>query len=168
MAPKTSFAKDHSFEEIKNHKDFVKRVPVRSYEEFKPYIERVKLGETNVLWPGKPIYFAKTSGTTSGSKYIPITTESAPAHINSSRDAMCHYINQTGYTGFLRKKIIFLQGSPELEEENGIKTGRLSGITAHLTPTYLKKNVMPSWEINCIKDWEKKVHRIASNTGFKS
>ena len=163
-AKKTSFGLDHSFEEIDNHKDFTKRVPVRSYEELKPYIERVKLGETNVLWPGKPIYFAKTSGTTSGSKYIPITTESAPSHINSSRDAMFHYINQTGYTGFLSRKIIFLQGSPELAEENGIKIGRLSGITAHLTPAYLKKNVMPSWETNCIKDWEKKVHSIAVET----
>jgi len=163
-AKKTSFGKDHNFKEIKNHKEFVKRVPVRSYEELRPYVERVKLGETNVLWPGKPIYFAKTSGTTSGSKYIPITKESAPAHINSSRDAMFHYINQTGYTGFLSRKVIFLQGSPELEEENGIKIGRLSGITAHLTPRYLKKNVMPSWETNCIKDWEKKVHSISVET----
>ena len=163
-AKKTSFGKDHNFKEIKNHKEFVKRVPVRSYEELRPYVERVKSGETNVLWPGKPIYFAKTSGTTSGSKYIPITKESAPAHINSSRDAMFHYINQTGNTGFLSRKVIFLQGSPELEEENGIKIGRLSGITAHLTPRYLKKNVMPSWETNCIKDWEKKVHSISVET----
>ena len=163
-AKKTSFGKDHRFKEIKNHKDFLKRVPIRSYEELEPYVERVKMGEINVLWPGKPIYFAKTSGTTSGSKYIPITSESAPAHINSSRDAMFHYIRETGKTDFLRKKIIFLQGSPQLEKKNGIKIGRLSGITAHLTPAYLKKNVMPSWETNCIKDWEKKVHSISVET----
>ena len=163
-AKKTSFGIDHSFNEIKNQNDFIKRVPIRSYEDLKLYIERVRSGETNVLWPGKPIYFAKTSGTTSGAKYIPITKASAPFHLNSSRDAMFYYINETGKTEFLRKKIIFLQGSPELEEKNGIKIGRLSGITAHMTPKYLKGNVMPSWKTNCIEDWEKKVCAIAKET----
>ena len=121
-------------------------------------------GEENILWPGKPLYFAKTSGTTSGIKYIPITKESMPTHVNGSRDAIFHYIKETGKTGFLNKKVIFLQGSPLLNEINGIKTGRLSGIVAHYTPSYLRKNIMPSWETNCIEDWEEKVNEISKET----
>ena len=160
----TSFGKNHNFKTILTHQDFIDNVPVRDYEGLKPYFDRVIKGEKNVLWPGKPLYFAKTSGTTSGVKYIPITKDSMPTHINGSRDAMLHYINETGKTDFLNKKVIFLQGSPVLEKINGINTGRLSGIVAHFTPFYLKKNVMPSWETNCIEEWEKKVEEISNET----
>ena len=160
----TRFGKDHKFDQIKNHKDFVMNVRVRDYEDLGPYIDRVVKGEESVLWPGKPLYFAKTSGTTSGEKYIPITKESMPTHINGSRDAIFHYIKETGKTDFLNKKVIFLQGSPILKEVNGIKTGRLSGIVAHYTPSYLRKNVMPSWQANCIEDWEEKVNEISKET----
>ncbi|MFM8450982.1 MAG: GH3 auxin-responsive promoter family protein, partial [Haliscomenobacter sp.] len=66
----TAFGKDHQFEAIHSYTDFVQRVPIRDYEALRPYFDRVKSGEPNVLWPGKPRYFAKTSGTTSGVKYI--------------------------------------------------------------------------------------------------
>ena len=160
----TSFGQDHDFKEIFNHKDFVKNVPVRDYEGLRPYFERAVQGEKNVLWPGKPLYFAKTSGTTSGVKYIPISKESMPTHVKGSRDAILHYINETGKAEFLNKKVIFLQGSPILEEINGIQTGRLSGIIAHHTPSYLKTNIMPRWETNCIEDWEEKVDEISKET----
>ena len=163
-AKKTSFGKDHSFEKIKSYKDFVLKTEVKDYEALRPYIERVVGGEKNVLWPGKPVYFAKTSGTTSGAKYIPITRDSMPTHTKGSRDAIFHYIAETGKTEFLNKKAIFLQGSPVLEKINGIKTGRLSGIIAHVTPWYLKANIMPAWETNCIEDWEKKVSEITKET----
>jgi hypothetical protein len=161
---KTRFGKDHSFGKIVNHEDFSKQVPVRDYEGLKKYIKLITVGEKDVLWPGRPIYFAKTSGTTSGEKLIPITKDSMPYHVKGSVEATMHYINETSNTSFLNKKIIFLQGSPVLGEIKGVKTGRLSGIVAHYTPSFLRKNTMPSWETNCIEDWEKKVLEISKET----
>lgn len=160
----TAFGKDHDFISVNNYEDFVKRVPIRDYEGLKPYIERVVDGEKNVLWKGRPTYFAKTSGTTSGSKYIPITKESMPHHVEAARNAILLYVAETGKTKFVNGKMIFLQGSPILEEKNGIKLGRLSGIVAHYVPKYLQKNRMPSWETNCIEDWETKVDAIVEET----
>ena len=163
-AKNTKFGKDHNFEKILNYKDFSKQIPVRDYEDVKPYIEKIIEGNKSVLWPGKPIYFAKTSGTTSGEKYIPITKDSMPFHVKGSVEATMHYIVETNNTAFLNKKIIFLQGSPVLEDVNGIKTGRLSGIVAHYTPRFLRKNTLPSWETNCLEDWEEKVEKVSKET----
>jgi hypothetical protein len=160
----TVFGKDHNFRNIRSHDDFVKRVPVRDYEELKVYVDRVVSGEADILWPGKPIYFAKTSGTTSGAKYIPITEASIKHQVEASRNAILNYIHETGKTRFVDGKMIFLQGSPELTEKNGIKLGRLSGISAHYVPNYLQKNRLPSWETNCIEDWEIKVDKIVEET----
>jgi hypothetical protein len=164
QAKNTQFGKDHNFEEIKTFKDFQNQVPIRDYEALKPYIDRVVKGEENVLWKGKPLYFAKTSGTTSGAKYIPLTKESMPYHIEAARNAILNYIHETGKANFVDSKMIFLQGSPILEDKNGIKLGRLSGIVAHFVPQYLQKNRMPSWETNCIDDWETKVDAIVAET----
>lgn len=163
-AQDTQFGKDHDFAAIQSHADFVARVPVRDYEDLKPYVDRVVAGEKNVLWTGLPIYFAKTSGTTSGAKYIPITKESMPTHIKAARNAILMYIAETGNTDFVDGKMIFLQGSPLLKEKNGVQLGRLSGIVAHYVPKYLQKNRMPSWETNCIDDWETKVEAIVTET----
>ena len=163
-AQKTKFGKDHNFSSIKNHKDFVKKIPVRDYEEFSPYIELIKKGEKNILWKGLPVYFAITSGTTSGIKYIPITKESLPEHFNAPKNAMLLYINETGKTDFLSGKLIFLQGSPNLDTNGVIKTGRLSGISAHHVPKYLQSKRLPTWETNCIEDWETKVDKIIAET----
>jgi len=163
-AKNTQFGKDHNFEKIESFSDFAKRVPVRDYEELKPYIERVVKGEENILWPEKPAYFAKTSGTTSGAKYIPITKDSMPHHIEAARNAILNYIYETGNADFVDGKMIFLQGSPVLDEKNGIKLGRLSGIVAHYVPGYLQKNRLPSWETNKIEDWETKVDAIVEET----
>lgn len=164
-AKDTQFGKDHSFENIKSYDDFKKLVPIRDYEQLRiPYIENLIKGEANVLWPGKPMYFSKTSGTTSGVKYIPITKESMPAHIDAAKMALLCYIDETGNSDFVDGKMIFLQGSPELDEKAGIPTGRLSGIVAHHVPQYLQKNRMPSWDTNCIEDWEAKVDAIVEET----
>jgi hypothetical protein len=163
-ASQTKFGKDHNFTEIKTHSDFCKAVPVRDYEELRPYVDLVVNGKENILWPGKPTYFAKTSGTTSGAKYIPITADSMPSHINAARNAILCYIHETGKASFVDGKMIFLQGSPVLHEKNGIKLGRLSGIVAHYVPGYLQKNRMPSWKTNCIEDWETKVNAIVEET----
>ena len=163
-AKNTSFGKDHNFQQIKTYSDFIKQVPVRDYEGLKDYFERTANGEENVLWKGKPAYIAKTSGTTSGAKYIPITKQSMPFHIEATKNALFCYIQETGNVDFVNGKMIFLQGSPELELKNGINIGRLSGIVAHFVPKYLQKNRMPSWETNCIDDWETKVDAIVKET----
>ncbi len=163
-AKTTVFGVDHQFENIKTFSDFAKHVPIRDYEQLKPYVNRVVAGEKNILWPGKPLYFAKTSGTTSGAKYIPLTKDSILTHINAARNAILCYIEETGKTGFVNGNMMFLQGSPELSEKNGVKLGRLSGIVAHYVPKYLQKNRMPSWETNCIEDWEQKVDAIVEET----
>jgi hypothetical protein len=163
-ARNTKFGEDHRFGEIKTYKDFADRVPVRDYEALRPYIEQIQQGEADVLWPGTPLYFAKTSGTTSGAKYIPITRVSIEEQVRASRNAILNYIHKTGNSDFVDGRMIFLQGSPVLTEKNGIKTGRLSGISAHFVPKYLQRNRLPSWETNCIEDWETKVERIVEET----
>jgi hypothetical protein len=161
---KTLFGSDHDFAAIRNHQDFKSRVPIQDYEGLKPYIERVKNGEQNILWTGKPVYFAKTSGTTSGVKYIPITKESIPFHIAGARDALLTYVHQTGKSAFLDKSLIFLSGSPVMTKDNGIHIGRLSGIVNHHVPGYLRTNQKPSYETNCIEDWEQKLDQIVQET----
>ena len=163
-ASKTDFGKDHGFDKITSHADFVAQVPIRDYEQFKPYIEKIKSGKHNVLWKGLPIYFAKTSGTTSGVKYIPITKESIPNHINTARNALLCYMAESGNTKFADGKLIFLSGSPELERIGDVPTGRLSGIVNHHIPKYLRANQLPSFETNCIEDWEMKLDQIVSET----
>tara|TARA_R100000935_G_scaffold36196_1_gene56917 strand:+ start:13178 stop:14662 length:1485 start_codon:yes stop_codon:yes gene_type:complete len=163
-AAETSFGEDHNFKSIKSYEDFAKQVPIRDYEALKPYVEKVVSGKSDILWPGKPLYFAKTSGTTSGAKYIPLTKQSMPSHTNAARNAILSYIHETGNADFVDGKMIFLQGSPEMTKKNGIQLGRLSGIVAHYVPKYLQKNRLPSWETNCIEDWETKVDAIVEET----
>lgn len=163
-AKNTVFGKDHFFDKIKSYADFKSNVPIRDYEALTSYVDRVVLGEPDVLWKGKPEYFAKTSGTTSGAKYIPLTKESMPMQIKGARNALLMYINRKKRADFMNGKMIFLQGSPELGEKNGIKTGRLSGISAHYVPKYLQNNRLPSYKTNCIEDWETKVEKVIDET----
>ncbi len=161
---KTAFGKDNGFDRIRSYADFKAAVPIRDYEALRPYIDRILKGESNVLWKGRPLYLSKTAGTTSGAKYIPISKESMPFHTEAARCALLSYISETGKASFADGKMIFLQGSPEMSTTSGILTGRLSGIVAHHVPAYLLKNRMPSYETNCIKDWEKKVNAIVEET----
>ncbi|GAB3201856.1 hypothetical protein ABID22_001342 [Pontibacter aydingkolensis] len=163
-AQNTLFGRDHDFSNIKTHADFVKAVPVRDYEGLSNYFNKVKDGEKDILWPGKPLYLAKTSGTTSGAKYIPITKDSIPNHINGARDALLAYVQDTGKASFLNGKMIFLSGSPELEQVGGINTGRLSGIANHHVPGYLRTNQLPTYHTNCLEDWETKLDEIIEET----
>ena len=160
----TVFGNHHNFSNIKTYKDFKKNVPIIDYEGIKKYISEIKKGRKNILWPGRPKYFAITSGTTSGEKYIPITKESLPNLLQGATDALLMYIANTGKTNILNGKFIFLQGSPILEEIAGIKTGRLSGISAHHVPFFLKQARLPSYKTNSIEDWEEKVDAIAKET----
>ena len=161
---KTKFGIDHEFDQIETANLFREKVPIRDYEELRPYLDEVLKGESDILWPGRPMYYAKSSGTTSGAKFIPITADSMPEHIRAAREALLNYIHETGNTNVIRGKHIFLQGSPVLEDKKGVALGRLSGIVAHYVPSYLQKNRMPSWETNCIEDWETKVEAIVDET----
>ena len=164
QARDTVYGRDHHFDSIKSYEDFKKNVPISDYEDLRPYIDRVVKGEENILWKGKPLYFAKTSGTTSGVKYIPISKESMPEHIKAARNALLTYIHETGKSDFVNGKMIFLQGSPEMDKKGGIYFGRLSGIVAHHVPGYLQKNRLPCYQTNCIEDWEEKVNAIVDET----
>jgi hypothetical protein len=161
---KTAFGREHHLETVKTYEEFKAAVPVRDYEQFKPYIELIKQGKHNILWPGQPVYFAKTSGTTSGIKYIPISKDSISNHINTARNALLSYMAETGNSGFANGKMIFLSGTPELERIANIPTGRLSGIVNHHIPQYLRTNQLPSYETNCIDEWETKLDRIVDET----
>lgn len=163
-ASETNFGRDHQFSEITDHKSFIDKVPVRDYEQLRVYIDKMVKGEPDVLWPGKPLYLSKTSGTTSGTKYIPISKESMPHHITAARNALLSYVYHTGKTDFVDHKMIFLQGSPLLDNAKAIPTGRLSGIVANYVPAYLQRNRLPSFETNCIEDWESKVDKIVEET----
>lgn len=160
----TDFGKEHKLQSVDQYAQFKQAIPIRDYEQLKPWVDQVKEGKHNILWKGKPIYFAKTSGTTSGTKYIPITKDSIPNHINTARNALLCYMAETGNTSFADGKMIFLSGSPELERVGGIPTGRLSGIVNHHIPTYLRTNQLPSYETNCIEDWETKLNKIVDET----
>ncbi len=161
---RTAFGADHDFAGIHTHADFRDRIPIRDYEGLRPYIDRIRQGEKDILWPGKPKYFAKTSGTTSGAKYIPLTKDSLPNHFGTARNALFNYYARSGKGDWLDGKMIFLSGSPELDDINGIPTGRLSGIVNHLVPAWLRTNQLPSYPTNCIEDWEEKLEAIIDET----
>lgn len=159
-ATHTKFGIDHGFKQIKTYADFKENVPIRDYEDFKPYIDQLKMGSPDILWPGKPLFFAKTSGTTSGTKYIPLSKESTPYHVNTARNGLFSYMVETGNRSFLDGKMLYLSGSPVLQKTADIHTGRLSGIVNHQIPNWAKSNKLPSHEINCIDAWEEKVKAI--------
>jgi GH3 auxin-responsive promoter len=164
IGSETLFGSDRGFKDISNYDDFKARVPIRDYEDLRPYIDKIIDGQENVLWRGKPAYFAKTSGTTSGAKYIPISKDSIPNHIGSARNALLNYVHETGEARFLDGKLIFLSGSPVLDMTGSISTGRLSGIVNHHVPGYLRTNQMPTYNTNCIDDWETKLDKIIDET----
>lgn len=160
----TAFGREHKLSQVRNHKEFTEAVPLTDYEGFKHYIERIKQGEDSVIWPGRPVYFAKTSGTTSGTKYIPITKDSVPNHVNSAVGSVLSYFVETGNFKPMDHRMLYLSGSPELEKHNDILVGRLSGIANHHIPYYLQRSRMPSYQTNCIEDWELKIDRVVDET----
>lgn len=161
---KTAYGTAHHLATVQDYEGFKAAIPLVNYEALRPYIEQINQGKKNVLWPGQPKYYAKTSGTTSGAKYIPLTKASIPNHFGTARNALFHYMASTGNYDFMDGKLMFLSGSPTLEQQHGIATGRLSGISNHLIPSWLKKSQLPSYSTNCIEDWETKLDRIVEET----
>ena len=160
----TLFGKDHNFKAIDDYESFKKHIPIRDYEGLRPYVEKIIEGRNDILWPGKPKYFAKTSGTTSGVKYIPITKESVPNHIYTAQKATLNYLATESRARIFDGKVMFLGGSPVLDQKGTIATGRLSGIVNHEVPAWIRTSQMPSYETNCIEDWETKVDQIVRET----
>lgn len=160
----TRIGKELGFDRIRSYRDFRDCVPIRDYEGMRGAVEAIMNGARDILWPGRPRYFAKSSGTTSGVKYVPITTESIPNHVNSARNALFNYVAQKRDASIFDGKMIFISGSPELEDRGGIPTGRLSGIVNHLVPRWARGNQLPSFATNCIDDWETKINRIVQET----
>ena len=161
---KTDFGVDHNFKHIKTYDDFKSNVPIRNYEEIKNYINKIRRGKDNVLWPGKPLYLAKTSGTTSGAKYIPLTKESLKNQINSASYLLINYLINKKKLNAVMGKAMFISGSPILNSKNNIMSGRLSGIVNYHEPFYLKPIILPSKKTNRIENWEKKINKIADET----
>lgn len=160
----TVFGRDHQFTKIHNYEDFKAKIPITDYEGLKPYVERILKGEKHVLWRGQPLYFAKTSGTTSGVKYIPLTRESLPNHFGTARNAAFNIGARRNDLSFFNGNQIFLSGSPEMAKKGSILTGRLSGIVNHQVPSWLKLSQMPSYKTNCIEDWETKLDKVVEET----
>jgi hypothetical protein len=160
----TEYGKELGLGKVNGYDEYKQAAPIKDYEEMRPWINKIIEGKHNVLWRGMPMYFAKTSGTTSGVKYIPITKDSVGNHFGTARNAALCYASETGNTRFFDGKLIFLSGSPELERVGNIPTGRLSGISNHLIPKYLRTNQLPSYETNCIEDWETKLDKIVDET----
>lgn len=160
----TEFGRTHDFLNVKTYNDFKEKVPVRDYEEFQPYIDQLKQGKPDILWPGIPEYFAKTSGTTSGTKYIPMTRESTPFHVSTARNSLFNYLVETGKRTVFDGKMLYLSGSPELQKTGGINTGRLSGIVNHQIPGWLKSSKLPGHKINCMDAWDDKVSAIVKES----
>lgn len=168
-AANTRFGREHDFEAVLRDRNpaaaFRKAVPVRDYEALRPRFERAADGAPDELWTGKPLYLAKTSGTTGGTKYLPLTRDSVPHHVRGARDALLFHIHRSGNSAFLDGKMMFLSGSPALETNPaGIRVGRLSGIAQHFVPKYLQSNRLPAFETNCIEDWEEKIAKIVRET----
>ena len=161
---RTQFGREHDFAGIKSYSDFKVAIPIRDYEGLRHYIEMIAKGKEDVIWPGRPLYFCKSSGTTSGAKYIPLTRPAINAQIAAARNALLMYVHETGRADFFDLKMIFLQGSPILDKYGMIPSGRLSGIVYNHVPAYLTQNRMPTFTTNCIEDWEQKVDAIARET----
>src|ERR1043165_723538 len=164
QAANTDFGKKNGFAQIRTYEDYKAAVKIYDYEDLKDYINLITDGKKDVLWPGSPLYFCKSSGTTSGTKYIPVTDMQIKEMIRAARNSLMLYVAETGNSQFFDHKMIFLQGSPELEMHGKIPTGRLSGIVYHHVPFYVNRNRMPTYKTNCIEDWEQKVDAIARET----
>jgi len=163
-ARNTKFGKDHRFDSITDHTSFAEKIPLRDYEDLRQYIDMILDGNADVLWPGRPKYLAKTSGTTSGVKYIPITKDSMPNHMHTATSAFLNIASQSGMEDVLDGRVMFLSGSPEMDSKAGIPTGRLSGIVNHEIPAWIAANKLPNYENNCIEEWGEKLDAIIKET----
>ena len=158
------FGKNNSINKSIKYIDFKKLIKLNDYESIRPYVKKISEGETNILTKGVPKYFAITSGTTSGTKYIPLTMEMLNFQMRAIKELLLLYSYQSGNCKLSNTGMMFIQGSPVLRKFNKIPFAKLSGITARHIPFFLKKNRYPSMKTNCISNWDEKIKKIVLET----
>ncbi len=162
----TELGKEKDFESIKNYKTFCERVPVSTYEELEPLIERTRKGEQNVFWSEPIKWFAKSSGTTNAkSKFIPVS-ESAleDCHYKGSKDLLCMYLNNNENSEMFLGKSLRLGGSSQIYENNNSSFGDLSAILIENMPMWAEFSSTPSNKISLMSEWETKLTAIINET----
>ncbi len=165
-AKNTEFGQQYDFKTIKTYREFAKRVPVSTYENYHKFIERSRRGEQNIFWP-KPIkWFAKSSGTTNAkSKFIPVSNASLEdCHYGAGKDLLCMYFNNNPNSELFNGKNLRLGGSKELYEENGTVFGDLSAILIDNMPFWAEFSSTPSNKVSLMSDWESKMQAIVDET----
>ncbi len=162
------FGKQKKLAKNTTYEQFQKLVPVGDYETIRPFISRISNGEKNILTTGKPLYFAITSGTVSGAKYIPLTKKMMFFQTQAIKELLLLYAYQTNnYNMSPQAGMMFIQGSPKLKYLNKVPFAKLSGISARHIPFFLKKNRYPSMKTNCIENWGEKIAAIVQETHNK-
>lgn len=163
----TEFGKQHSFKDISNYRQFAEQIPVRDYEALKPYIERMMMGEQNVLWSTEIRWFAKSSGTTSDkSKFIPLSQESLEeCHFKGGKDMLAIYCNNHPESKIFSGKGLTLGGSHQINVKSGNTWfGDLSAIIMEHLPVWVEYMRTPDLNIALLGEWESKLERIAHHT----
>ena len=166
QAENTFIGKQYEFNSIQNYKTFSERVPVSTYEELEPLIERTRKGEQNIFWNTSIKWFAKSSGTTNAkSKFIPVSNEALEnCHYKASKDLLCLYLNNNEDSQLFVGKSLRLGGSKQLYEDNNTFFGDLSAILIDNMPIWAEFSSTPSSSISLMGDWESKMPAIINET----
>ena len=166
QAQNTEFGKKHNFSNIKSYKDFANQVPLNTYEDFEPLIERARKGEQNVFWPTPIKWFAKSSGTTNAkSKFIPVSPEALEnCHFKAGKDMLCLYLNNNEDSQLFTGKSLRLGGSKQLYEDNNTIFGDLSAIIIDNLPFWAEFSSTPSNKVSLMSEWNQKMLAIAEET----
>ncbi|MCG2459912.1 GH3 auxin-responsive promoter family protein [Flavobacteriaceae bacterium F89] len=162
IASETEIGRKYDFESIENYKSFAERIPLVSYEEIEPMIERTRRGEQNLFWPTSIKWFAKSSGTTNAkSKFIPVSDEALEdCHYKSAKDLLCLYLNNNENSQLFLGKSLRLGGSKQLYEDNGSVFGDLSAILIDNMPFWAELSSTPSNRVSLMGEWETKLGAI--------
>uniref|UniRef100_UPI0035946202 GH3 family domain-containing protein n=1 Tax=Pricia sp. TaxID=2268138 RepID=UPI0035946202 len=162
IAEDTEIGRKYEFGTIANYATFRERVPIVSYEDIQPIIERTRRGEQNLFWPTSIKWFAKSSGTTDAkSKFIPVSSEALEdCHYKSAKDLLCLYLNNNENSQLFLGKSLRLGGSKELYEDNGSFFGDLSAILIDNMPLWAEFSSTPSSKVSLMSEWESKLKAI--------
>lgn len=165
----TEFGQKYSFDDLINYEDYKRRVPVHTYEQLFPYIDRLMRGEQNVLWPSEVKWFAKSSGTTNArSKFIPVTNEALEeCHFKGGKDLLSIYVNNYPDTKIFSGKSLAVGGSSQINEFEPSSSsfyGDVSAVIMQNLPPWAQFIRTPSLEVALMQNWEEKIERLARET----
>jgi hypothetical protein len=162
-ARETDFGRRHDFAHVRSVADYQAHVPIRTYLDFDPLLEAAAAGAENVLWPGRPRYWVKTSGTTAGDKHIPVTPEAFASHRKGGWDAFLLAAERAGGAHLLAGPMLFLGGSTALAPfGNACHLGDLSGLVVQRLPPVIRSRYSPGLDLAGIGDWEQRIAAIAA------